>query len=200
MAPKTAGNTTAEQAAGSRIGTPPRFVARRSAATAISFAMSSDACAGRKDLQGRPVHDSSGWIHVDTDLWSIHEYTQDPVKFRSILASPPPKHTDGREGQPLLVAEYAGVGYDAGGPYGKNPTSFIAGYPGRPGLPKDQDDALSRIGGLTAEICAQKGIAGYCCTQLYDVEFEKNGLLTYDRLAKYPIAEVKKIFLEPKET
>lgn len=66
-------------------------------------------------------------------------------------------------------------------------------------MPNDRAEALSRIGGLTAEICAQKGIAGYCCTQLYDVEFEKNGLLTYDRLAKFPIAEMKKIFVDPKE-
>ena len=29
-----------------------------------------------RDPQRRPVHDSSGWIHVDTDVWSIHDYTQ----------------------------------------------------------------------------------------------------------------------------
>merc|ERR1712232_372583 len=39
------------------------------------------------DRQKRPVHDSSGWIHIHTDLWGIHEYMQRPADFGQKLAN-----------------------------------------------------------------------------------------------------------------
>jgi hypothetical protein len=36
-------------------------------------------------------------------------------------------------------------------------------------------------------------ITGYCLTQGYDVENEKNGILNFDRSEKYPAGEVRKI-------
>ena len=92
---------------------------------------------------------------------------------------------DGYAGQPLLVAEFGGVALDVGGPYGKNPKHLLPGYLGREPEPKSKEEALSRIQRLTAEIYERKRYAGFCYTQLYDVEFEKNGLLTYDRRAKF---------------
>merc|ERR1712232_966616 len=151
----------------------------------------------RLDKQRRPVHDSSGWIHVDTDIWSVHHYAQNPARFAEHLAKLPIKYAAGRKNQPLLVSEYAGVGFDAGGPYGRNPKSFLAGYPGTPGtpgLPSNVDEALNRIRSLTEAIVAERTVAGYCCTQLYDVEWEKNGLLRYDRTSKYSTNALKRIF------
>eukprot|EP00927_Polykrikos_kofoidii_P022472 TRINITY_DN20959_c0_g1_i2.p1 TRINITY_DN20959_c0_g1~~TRINITY_DN20959_c0_g1_i2.p1 ORF type:complete len:746 (+),score=94.82 TRINITY_DN20959_c0_g1_i2:82-2319(+) len=149
----------------------------------------------KQDKHRRPVHDSSGWIHVDTDLWSFHTYIQDPCTLEKLLANLPPKHVRGREGQPMLVAEYAGVGWDVGGPYGRNPRRFLAGYAGRPGLPASQEEALERINKLTKCVHDSKTpFAGFCCTQLYDVEYEKNGLLRYDRRRKYSHAALRAIF------
>eukprot|EP00913_Durusdinium_trenchii_P010212 g9573.t1 len=128
------------------------------------------------DLQKRPVHDSSGWIHIDTDLWSFHDYEQ-------------------RE--PLFVAEYAGVALDLGGPYGLNPSHLLAGYAGRSKegqLPTDMEEALKRISGLTQAIYNAEDYTGFCCTQLYDVEYEKNGLVRYDRQRKFPLASLQQIF------
>jgi len=148
----------------------------------------------KHDLQRRPVHDSSGWIHVDTDIWSFHEYKQNPEKFGEILQQLPAKFVDGHKGQPMFVAEYAGVGIDLGGPYGKNPKRFTPGYPGASGLPKTAAEALERIGSLTAEIYKVPNITGFCCTQLYDVEHEKNGLLLYDRKPKFSKSALRHIF------
>ena len=36
-------------------------------------------------------------------------------------------------------------------------------------------------------------ITGYCLTQAYDVENEKNGLLNFDRSEKYPAKDVRAI-------
>jgi len=149
-----------------------------------------------KDRQQRPIHDSSGWIHVKSDLWSFHEYQQNAERFAAILADPPKKYIDGRSGQPLLVAEYGGVGLDLGGPYGnKNPAKFLAGYRQKSmGLPKNKPDALNRIAKLTRAIHEAPQNAGFCYTQLYDVEFEKNGILSYDRKQKFPLKAVQAIF------
>ena len=40
-------------------------------------------------------------------------------------------------------------------------------------------------------------IAGYCSTQLYDVEGETNGIYTYDRELKFSKRALKKIFAVP---
>jgi len=151
----------------------------------------------RRDAQRRPVHDSSGWIHIDTDLWSFHEYNQQDEALRALLSELPAKFVRGRSGQPLLAAEYGGVGLDDGGPYGpRNPRHLLPGYPGRGqvGLPRDAREALARIAALTSEIYDAPHVAGFCYTQLYDVEFEKNGLLRYDRSWKFQKAALRRIF------
>ena len=148
----------------------------------------------RMDGQKRPIHDSSGWIHVSTDLWSFHDYEQKIERWSKIL-SDPSKYLDGRKGEPLIVGEFAGVGFDAGGPFGFNDEKFLPGYVQRGfELPATAGDALSRIHGLTAEIYKRDLYAGYCFTQLYDVEYEKNGLLKYDRTLKFPVPQLRQIF------
>ncbi len=37
-------------------------------------------------------------------------------------------------------------------------------------------------------------IAGFCYTQIVDVELEKNGIYTYDRAPKFDMARIKAIF------
>ncbi|MEM1009327.1 MAG: glycoside hydrolase family 2 TIM barrel-domain containing protein, partial [Myxococcota bacterium] len=71
------------------------------------------------DGQKRPIHDSSGWIHVCGDIWSFHDYEQKAERWQKLLEDPS-KSLDGRKGQPLIVAEYGGVGFVAGGPFGLN--------------------------------------------------------------------------------
>ena len=56
---------------------------------------------------------------------------------------------------------------------------------GYSGMEQDQEAALTRIRGLYEAIAALRQIAGVCYTQLYDVEQEVNGLMTYDRRMKF---------------
>jgi beta-galactosidase/beta-glucuronidase len=65
----------------------------------------------------RPVNDASGYIHRRTDLWTVHTYTQDPVKLKEQLTpdsdgSPFRNFPDKEvayEGQPYLVDEFGGI-------------------------------------------------------------------------------------------
>jgi len=65
----------------------------------------------------RPVNDSSGGIHVKTDLWTEHTYEQNPQKLNELLAPAEgkavwrlnPEESCNYEGQPYLVDEYGGI-------------------------------------------------------------------------------------------
>ena len=53
---------------------------------------------------------------------------------------------------------------------------------------------LSRLEGLVTALRGNPVFAGYCYTQLTDVEQEINGLMTYDRIPKAEPSEFAKIF------
>jgi hypothetical protein len=53
---------------------------------------------------------------------------------------------------------------------------------------------LARLRGLIKALRANSAIAGYCYTQLTDVEQEINGLMTYDRKPKASPEEFAEIF------
>jgi hypothetical protein len=52
---------------------------------------------------------------------------------------------------------------------------------------------LKRLDGLVKAIVSNRAWAGFCYTQLTDVEQEINGLMTYDRKPKADPEELKKI-------
>lgn len=148
----------------------------------------------------RPVHDASGWTHVVTDVFSVHDYEQDPVRFASTYAQGPTDVGAVREqfggepgvdyaGQPFVVDEYGGTWWkdsaqaDTSWGYGERPTS--------------QAEALERILALTAVLLANPAVAGFCYTQLTDIEQEQNGLYTYDRVAKFPVEPLREAFSAP---
>jgi len=53
------------------------------------------------------------------------------------------------------------------------------------------------MGKLTLVLTDHPNIAGYCYTQLTDVEQEVNGVYTYDRKLKFDTARLKKYFAAP---
>ena len=55
---------------------------------------------------------------------------------------------------------------------------------------------LGRLDGLIKAIRENPAWAGYCYTQLTDVEQEINGLMTYDRKPKVEPEAFKKIFAQ----
>lgn len=145
----------------------------------------------------RPVKDTSGHFHVTTDVFSVHDYDQDPESFAAKFE---PMKTDGEtyvkhqnrqkyEGQPYHVSEYGGIWWDP-----KQVEEKGWGYGNRP---SSEEEFLQRYEGLTAPLLSNPRICGFCYTQLYDVEQEVNGLFTYHREPKFNAEIIKEINTRP---
>lgn len=150
----------------------------------------------------RPINDASGYVHVKTDIFTVHDYDQNPVTFRDRYATVnPAKPADAfvrfpevsapYEGQPYVVDEYGG-------------TFWTVDYTGQPekagkgrnnwGYGKTASQVEDRVKELTDILLNNPNIAGYTYTQLTDVEQEVNGVYTYDRKPKFDIERLKSIF------
>ena len=145
----------------------------------------------------RPVNDASGYIHVKTDLWTIHDYNQNPAGFASDIAPDDgvgvmrryPEWEVDYEGQPYLVAEFGGILWipPASSSYSEDSWGYGEG-------PKTEAEFYERLEGLVDAILSNKRICGYCYTQLTDVEQEQNGVYTYDRRVKLDMDRIAAIF------
>lgn len=139
----------------------------------------------------RPVIDTSGNFHVVTDIFDIHDYEQDPVKFAEKFETMKNggqvyvTHADRQhyEGQPYFVSEYGGIWWNPGDSQGW-------GYGQRPAT---EEEFLARYKGLTETLLNNEKICAFCYTQLYDIEQEVNGLYTYDRKPKFDPEIIKAI-------
>lgn len=145
----------------------------------------------------RPVIDTSGNFHVQSDIFDVHDYEQDPKAFAEYYAHIPDgiikdqiwrnpnirdrQHYNGKD--PVFVSEYGGIGWmpgsNSGWGYGNGPAT--------------EEEFISRYRDLTDILLDNEYIMGFCYTQLYDIEQEKNGLMTYDRHFKFPPEIIKKI-------
>lgn len=144
----------------------------------------------------RPCIDTSGNYHVVTDIYDVHDYEQDPDKFVTYYD----KIADGiindqterrpvwmdkqkYNGEPVFVSEYGGIKWDTNGGEGW----------GYGNAPKTEEEFLDRYKRLTDILLDNSLIMGFCYTQLYDVEQEKNGLYTYSRKPKFDNEIIKAI-------
>lgn len=143
----------------------------------------------------RPVNDSSGYVHAKTDLWTVHTYQQDPAELREILDRQPvymhfpEEEAQAWHGEPILADEYGGVKFIPEGrkPYAENSWGY-----GKAAL--SREEAETRIAALTECLVRHPRIAGYCYTQLTDIEQEQNGIYNYDRTPKFNEKSVFDIF------
>lgn len=146
----------------------------------------------------RPCHDVSGGYHVKTDIWSYHNYQQDPEKFRARLKPdnvsgaflPPtlnPKWEATYGGQPYFLDEYGGIKWIPGAAYSEKSWGYGD-------APKTLDEFYTRLEALTDVILSYDYIIGYCYTQLTDIEQEQNGIYNYDRTPKFDMERIRKIF------
>lgn len=145
----------------------------------------------------RPCIDSSGWLHVETDIYDVHDYEQVPEKFAEhydpmlsggkVRQNFPDLDAAYRDGQPYFVSEYGGIwwGVDEENSWG---------YGERP---KSEQEMLGRYRALTTYLLKHPMMFGFCYTQLTDVEQEQNGLYTYKRKAKFDPAIIKAINSQP---
>ncbi len=169
----------------------------------------------------RPVNDASGGCHIKTDIWTVHTYEQNPEILSRQLFNPDVKgnyadkfmqlhHSKGTtvmnigfngivekqytfpvyDGKmPFIVDEFGGIKWTPGMTENTN-TSWGYGD-----SPKSEEEYIERLEGqVKALINLNDNIAGYCYTQLTDVEQEQNGIFNYDRTPKFNMEKIKAIF------
>lgn len=145
----------------------------------------------------RPVNDASGYVHVRTDLWTVHHYersnelrnrlspdTQDGVFHRCW-----PEYESKYEGQPYIVDEFGGIKWIP-----ENRRPFADNTWGYGDDLKSEEEFYSLLAEEIDIILSIKGMGGYCYTQLTDVEQEQNGIYNYDRSEKFDMKRISKIF------
>ena len=146
----------------------------------------------------RPVITSSGSYPTErTDVHDVHDYEQDPEKFRYYysrikegivedqIARKTPKRQIHKTHLPIFVSEYGGIKWVM------DEDASAWGY----GVSvKSEEEFFARLKGLTDVLLDNEDIFAYCYTQLTDVEQEQNGVLTYDRRFKFPAERYAEIF------
>jgi hypothetical protein len=157
----------------------------------------------------RPVIDNDGWEHTDvTDVCAIHDYTPTAEGLRrryagTLAGGPLPPGVWYRD-KPLFVR---------GACYRGQPVMLteVGGFLAIPtDVPEERRDRLyafydsfgtaeelaSKYRDLMEGIASLGFLAGFCYTQLTDVEQEVNGLLTYDRRPKVDPERIAAIHAE----
>lgn len=143
----------------------------------------------------RPVITASGGDIYQQDIWSIHDYAQDPSVLSKNLTLKngkldfTPFHVVKEahySGEPIVVGEYGGIkwttdpAYEDAWGYGKGPEIV--------------EEVYDRMKKLTEAILTKQYISGYCFTQLTNIEQEQNGIYNEDRTPKFDMEIIKAIF------
>lgn len=155
----------------------------------------------------RPVIANSGFVpYYDIygkslgAAFDVHDYTQEPEAFAKVFDEMDkgiikdqlhrnPLYSKRQvldTSKSVFVSEYGGIGWVENGDGWGYGTSV-----------KTKDEFIERLEGLTAVLRENENICGFCYTQLYDVEQEKNGILTYEREFKFDKDVIAKIFSAP---
>ncbi len=151
----------------------------------------------------RPVVANDGWEHIDGDMLGIHDYTShgealhdrygDPRELqRTLLTMQPGSHRltidAPAPGEPVVLSEFGGITLPP-------PTERTAWY--GYGFVGDEEALLAKYDELTSAVLASTALAGFCYTQLTDVEQEPNGLYTADRRPKVDPKRIMAITSQP---
>lgn len=150
----------------------------------------------------RPVISNDGWEHLESDIFSVHDYDHDAEAIRARYLDPAARDAlrigigpagrvmvlteDLRPDAPLMLTEFGGIEFQTDQ---ENAPKDSWGY-------SRVDSAAhfeERLRALYEALRASTVLAGTCYTQLTDTMQEANGLLTEDRQPKLPIAVIRAI-------
>lgn len=135
----------------------------------------------------RPCIDTSGNFHVETDIFDVHDYEQDPAVLKEtqrllleedILRNHCDKRQEYQPGMPVFISEYGGIKWSEI----KENTGTSWGYGN---APQTEAEYKARYKGLTDALLDNPKLFGFCYTQLTDIEQEQNGCFYYDRTPKF---------------
>jgi len=149
----------------------------------------------------RPTIDTSGFLHVITDIWSVHCYCRDAEEMKAKLfpsdggvMSYIPEAETGYTGQPYLCNEFGGFKYIP-----PDRREGKAGW-GYWNLDIKTPQQLCDLIRAQVELLVNSpAIGGFCYTQLTDIEQEQNGIYNYDRTPKFPVEMISEIFSQKPE-
>ncbi|MCI1975255.1 MAG: hypothetical protein LKJ51_04990 [Limosilactobacillus sp.] len=154
----------------------------------------------------RLVIANDGWEQVKTDLCTIHDYNGDPqslaASYQNLeqIFTGNPSLTSGRrvfcdgyerQNVPFLISEYGGIAYE------ENAQQQSWGYGKRI---QSKEAVVDKIGQLTQAVMSIPHCAGFCYTQLTDVEQEVNGLLDHDHQYKFDPTAIHQIMTATHQT
>jgi beta-galactosidase/beta-glucuronidase len=139
----------------------------------------------------RPVVSNDGWEHATTDLCTLHDYAPAAElarRYRTIASAleapgrtrPPFLPGYAYRGEPVIVSEFGGVGLAGSGGW-------------QYGQVRDADALVETYREMVDALMEPGPVEGFCYTQLYDIEQEQNGLLTFDRTPKADPAAINAI-------
>lgn len=150
----------------------------------------------------RPVISNDGWEHLESDIFSVHDYDHDPETVRARYRGPEALAalrtgigpagrtmvlTDSlREDAPLMLTEFGGIELRANR---ENATDDSWGYSTANTVEQFEKQLRDLYGALRSSTV----LVGTCYTQLTDTMQEANGLLTEDREPKLPLAVIRAI-------
>lgn len=143
----------------------------------------------------RPVIDSSGYLHVVTDVFDSHCYEQDAEKFAEVYGTQKMERGEYFKnyerdvpyaGQPYFVSEYGGTAFISQSDW-RSEWGYGTGV-------RDDEEFYERLRGLTAVLTSNPRISGFCYTQLTDVFQEVNGIYKFDRTPKFDAKRLREIF------
>jgi beta-galactosidase/beta-glucuronidase len=161
----------------------------------------------------RPVIDNDGWEHTDiTDICAIHDYTPTAELLRCRYSETTggatlPAHVwvgdkplfvlgSRYRGQPVMLTEVGGFLLIPQHIPAEERDMLYKFY----GSFNNSEELLAKYRDLMEGIASLQFVAGFCYTQLTDIEQEVNGLLTYERRAKVmpeQIAEIHRRLFVP---
>ncbi|HKL12074.1 MAG TPA: glycoside hydrolase family 2 TIM barrel-domain containing protein [Halanaerobiales bacterium] len=144
----------------------------------------------------RPIITNDGWEHTISDIITLHDYEEDPLKIKDRYKEKEPiinneilfnkqKYVFAEgytyQNQPILMSEFGGIALkeENGWGYGKELET--------------KEELLDRFKETISVIEDIEYLQGYCYTQLTDVEQEKNGLMYENRELKVPLESIQKI-------
>jgi len=143
----------------------------------------------------RLIVDDDGWWHTKTDICTRHYYADSQsIKLPNSLEEEKQLHEQAEleiylkpykySNEPIIYSEIGGFGYD----FDKN----LENKWGYGNLLENEEDLFKSLLGLLEEFEKRKNwIQGFCYTELYDQYQEINGLLTFNRVPKFPPAMLK---------
>lgn len=160
----------------------------------------------------RPVIDTSGYVHVETDIFDVHDYDQNPETFKArylpmldedsniseeksttnYQSIPKSKYFQNDnilkdiEHLPYFVSEFGGTWWSD---TGKETSSYTVSW-GYGEAPGSIDAFYTRFEALISALLDNPRIFAFCYTQLTDVEQEQNGIYYYNRTQKFDSARL----------